>query len=210
MTVTAIDWDIAPAKGNFRLRSQTFVERFTQKPHNVGEHYWTLNFTLPPLNDDRTRLAETSLYNLEGVNVLRVYDPRRITPKAHPLHTSIQQATCVSMHRPTKTIRVIVPERERISTGDAVSFKTTDGVVHYFHAARNAFPRMDSNGAPMAVSLMVNPRPRRSETFAPIVLERRYARCCFYVDLNSVAMNTETNLYSDISLQGIEYIGAIA
>ena len=205
MSIIATEWNYPPAEASFRLRDQTYINRFGQKPHNVGESYWSFEWTLPPINDDKARDVETDLYNMEGINMLSVYDPRRIFPKAHPKGSGALTGTVTNMSRGSKEITIAIPTGQTVSKGDALSFKTAAGVTHYFQASET----VTSTG--VIFDIGVNPRPRRSEFFAGgLPLVRKYARCVFSVELNSADMSTDVNLYSDISISGVEFFGATA
>jgi len=114
-------------------------------------------------------------------------------------------ATVTAMSKADKTVTLEVGSGLTISVGDPIGFTDDTGFHHYFQAAETKI----STGTPITVQ--VNPRPRKDLTGVSIDYDRFKPRCRFVVTMDDLEThNTREGRFTDISLKGREYWGALS
>lgn len=206
------DWIWQPNSVEFQPRRFVHDPVFGKQMHQFASPFWEFTLTLPPKAEVDRREIATFLAETEGIAVVNVYDPRIPVPAywndykdSNILPTLIPDLTVKAVTRATRSITVSGTIGDRITKDDPIAF-TNANVRHYYRSLEDVI--LDGTDQVVRVDL----RPRVTLTGLSIVLDadaRTNPTCRFQVFINDRGGRTNVDGYTDFSLRGVEFFGAI-
>lgn len=211
------DWIWQPNSVMFSPRRFVHDPVFGKQVHQFASPFWEFTLTLPPKAEKDRREIAAFLGETEGIAVVNVYDPRIPVPAYYDhyrddglLTRRIPDLAVKAVNKAGRTITVsgspdAAGNHGRITKDDPIAF-THDGVRHYYRALNDLV--LDGTDQTVRVDL----RPRVSLSGLSIVLtaeDRIRPTCRFQVFINDTGGRTNVDGYTDFSLRGVEFFGAI-
>ena len=202
-----LDWKWQPNSIMFGMRRFVHDPVFGKQIHQFASPFRQFELTLPPKAEKDRREIAAFLNDTEGTAVVNVYDPRVPVPG---YYNEYRNDKMISQRVPDLIVAgtnsadrtITVRGSDRITKDDPIAF-THSGVRHYYRALDD----LVLNGSNQ--SLRVDLRPRVDIPDTSIITDRIRPTCRFQVFINDHGGLTNADGYTDFSLRGVEFFGAI-
>jgi len=207
------DWIWRPNSVMFGPRRMIHAPVYGKQVHQYSSPFWEFTLTLPPKAEKDRREIAAFFAEVEGTAVVNVYDPRVPVPAYYTKYKDalasyrIPDLVVMGVDKLTRSITVVgSPDASgdygMITKDDPIAF-THEGVRHYYRAIDDVV----LNGTSQTVR--VNLRPRVDLTGISIVTDRIKPTQRFQVFVNEKGGDTSVDGYTNFSLRGVEFFGAI-
>lgn len=203
------DWVWCANEVEFKPSYSIHKPEFGKQAHEFMSPYWTFDLSLPPKDMMQRREIESFLARTEGVGVVNVYDPRLPVPGYYQNYHGpnmpqgiVPDLVVKAMDAPGSSLTINGEDGDFITTGDPIAF--THGNVRYYFKAHDD---LWLDGTDQTLEVFV--RPRKTVTGLNITINRIKPTARFLIDINATGGRTGLNRFTNYSLKGIEYWGAI-
>lgn len=203
------DWVWCANEVEFKPSYAVHKPEFGKQIHAYMSPYWMFELALPPKDMKQRRAIESFLARTEGTAIVNVYDPRVPVPAYyHKLdgprrpQGMIPDLFVKAMDTASSSLVIAGRDGDLITTGDPIGF-THAGVRYYFKAHHDLW----LDGSDQTLEVFIRPRETISGLNIQVVREKPTAR--FLIDINKTGGRTGLNRFTNYSLSGVEFWGAV-